>query len=317
MFFDTIMSWLVFAAYAMLILIITSVMCTCGYNLDCDESAVQNHIRTESSENIVRFDNMQASAELTGYLKTPIPFRKVTEIKDRLDEQEKYIYRQRADPYDKFGMGIVAIYEPIYLYPAGNAVNVDLEHILNFLGNHPELFKTPDKDFLTYGDFLTRLSSYRNRKEAVYAFRLLTKLMFTTGQGTITKTFLADSDFDVYLSDTVNGFTKAPAGEPDGQYVSPFIYVYFDDDGSVFDEINDFGNLCEHEQWLEEHVDGDSSKTKKAWTTGKFKGVTGECSDIAKFTYEGLKFLPSSVEGGKIAVGLINHREYRKKGLLT
>ena len=68
MFFDTVISWLVFLAYACLILLFTAVLCECG--IDCK----QNTLSKYGSHSSYLLDSLQVSAELEGYLRNTDPF---------------------------------------------------------------------------------------------------------------------------------------------------------------------------------------------------------------------------------------------------
>ena len=214
------------------------------------------------------------------------------------------------------GIGVEVEYEPDY--SNGDAV-------WDFLYKHPELFRTySDKDFLTYGDFITRLSSYGNKGKS--AFRLLTKLMFTEKEGSIES--IEECNKVPSRITEVTGYPKAAEGESDGEYVVPLISIYhFKEDGNYkLNEIDAYHpgvpyyNEDPNFPRSEDYMPYELRDQRNLWTrTGKFVRISGhlineKCDATGEpLVYEGFKILPGAGENRKIGVFLEVHRKHRKK----
>ena len=321
--FDTVMSWVVFAVYILFIFIITSVVCECS-------SCEQKIEATDSSSVTYGFDSLQASEELAGYLRTPLFFGDWGSLENEIDRVIEIDYKKTVHT----GVGILAEYEPFFQ-------DLDsLEDVKKFLKENPELYKKPSGQyFLTYGDFLTRLSSYKQHPQAVYAFRLMTAAMFSRQDGRKeTCSYLIEPQ-DIPDND-------------DGTYTLPFIFLYFEED---FEEEVEKLNEVESpgpDSNYEKHLSGDvsdnyrihdkfkvhhedttdcaySDESRPCWSTGKFYSTVvrvkdswgsylvtdSKCSKKGGLIYQGFKIIPGS-NGEKIGVTLLTQTYYREALLL-
>ena len=320
MHFDTVMSWLVFAIYVLFIFLLTSFLCQCSKF--CSQTAES----TDSSLQNYGFDSLQASAELAGYLRTPLPYKDWRELEEAIDNLPSH------DKYKEWvhaGIGLQTEYLPDFV----NGY-VEENNVKKFLKKHPELYTSPSgKGFLTYGDFITRLSSYEDHPSSVFAFRILTRVLFTTEEGR--ETCLP---VEIQRSGR-HGSTTEVVPISDGSYTLPFISLYFEGQNKL-DEVDSPGHdrlyanrfapkyrrSTRHSGYgpdlrFNSHHQSYSgcsyfNPRKSCWSTGTFildrsKITVGCAPEQYVLVNEGYKIIPGS-DGSRIGVTLLTHSQYRE-----
>ena len=185
---DTVMSWIVFAFYVVILVFLAGILCDCG--TDCNRS---EKIDTETGG----FANLRASEQLSAYLRAEIP-EWAELLEDSGEPEEIAMIRERT--CENVGGSKRGI---IFESDIG-----ELEDVKDFLKNHPDVYIDA-----TYGEFISKIYKYRRDDDAKKTFNIVTKALFNR--------FLLSKDFGG-LPDPAN------SEEPLKYYFTPTIDVFLE-----------------------------------------------------------------------------------------